>query len=145
MRPVSAPVLAILALCALSPMAASANPVVAQVPVDATFGEEKLEWSGGVPPSYYWKMKLIAQNKRLLLCGVGAHTNAQFRSGNTQVLRAMSLTIDGKATLSDFTFFAKAATRRALDSATANCADAGPLPGRNAKIGFKTGRVSIRP
>lgn len=118
--------------------------VVAQIPVDSSFHAESFSWTSGFK-SYDLRERLIARDGRLLMCGVGAHRSGQYHAGNLAIQRARHLSVNGVKVLEDFTFYNSVNSINDLDTATSNCADAGPVPARNADIQFGSESVSIRP
>ncbi len=120
-----------------------ANDVVTQIPVDEDFVENRISWTSG-HDSYVFRTRLIGQDGMILFCGVGVYLSGQYRSATNKGLRDAELKVNGQTVLRDVRYFAVANSTRALDTATANCASAGPIPQNIDSIDFKLGRLQAR-
>lgn len=134
MRALLCVALGALALHAAGPLAAHQD-ITRQIPVDAGFGDGSLTWPG-LPGGYHFKLRIIAADGRLEICGVGVFTDAYSRSQERSVLRAAKFKMNGRTILEDLSYFARVNRRSDLDRGTANCrATSAAIP--QAEVSFE--------
>lgn len=87
---------------------------------------------------------LKALEGQIALCGVGVVTNSQLNSAVRNALRGGVLRLDGKPTIKNFTYFAKARSVSALDKTKANCKLSGISARKRVDVDIKLGDGTFR-
>lgn len=135
------------AAAAIVALAFAATPVAAQefqVPVDDTFVEGDIRFTGQLGTVYFFEWKLIARGDRLAVCGIGYVRDSRLRETVRGMARGGQITVDGRDYPVDLSFFSRARTRNALSSGTANCrVTQAPLP-RSGGVNMRFGSGTFR-
>lgn len=115
------------------------------VPVTKDFSEMDVKWDGGFGKGYVGRMKILASNGMLIVCGAGAYVNVSNRSQSKTVLKRAKLTMNGQTILKDFTYFTEVASEDAVIGAPAKCkATSASVPKGDAKFGVDYGVRAVR-
>ncbi|MDF1871328.1 hypothetical protein [Vannielia sp.] len=128
---------ALIAVCALGVAgeAAAKNKVTRQIKVDDSFQREEIK--GEEAKGYVIRYKIIAVDGVVELCGAGYSRNAMFKRTAKSVLRGLSLEMNGKKIIRNFTFFNDVRGElSSLDGQLANCASSGKRAVKGARFGF---------
>jgi len=101
--------------------ALAADPKVFTVPVDDSFHENEMKWTGGVGTSYVYRYNLIDREGTLALCGAGYFTSPHSSRQTRSLMRKGTLRINDQVVLKDLSYFSKVKRLEDLDGAQANC------------------------
>ena len=110
---------------AASAVDAKAIEITRQIPVDETFSDissgNKSGFAGGIET----RMKVIAPDGVIELCGAIAYTNPQLRSIYKKILRNTHFKVNDTRVFKGLHYFKDAKRANKLDSAQANCRSTG--------------------
>ena len=125
--------------------AAPAAGELPTVPVTKDFSEMDVSWDGGYGKGYVGRMKILASDGMLIVCGAGAYVNVSNRSQSKTILKRAKLTMNGQTILKDFTYFTEVASEDAVIGAPAKCqATSAAVPKADAKFGVDYGVRAVR-
>ncbi len=112
-----------------------------QRPVDSSFVEHEIRFTGELGVVYTYRWNLSAQGNRLAMCGIGYLRDSRLRNTVRDMARDGELVVDGQTYRVNFSFFSRASSRNALASGTANCiVTQAPLPrSGSAQMRFGSG------
>lgn len=89
--------------------------------VDPGFTTARLDWSGQ-GPGFLLRWKTIGLDDRIGICGAVYYPSNSTRKQSERMLRRSYIEYNNKKIMRDLSFFFVVASRKQLESATANCA-----------------------
>ena len=131
-----------LALGALPAMAQ--NKVSRSVPIDDSFNDADVRWTGATAGGYEAFIGLKNNGGMFEFCGAGVVTNIQLRASVNSMLRGCKLQINGKTVLKNCQYFARARSSNALPKTPANCALTNMKAQKIETIDFQYGDGTFR-
>ena len=131
----------VLAVCATIMLASGANAkqieITRQIPVDETFVDFSAGNSDGFAGGIETRMKIIAPDGVIELCGAIAYTNPQLRNIYKKILRNTYFKVNETPVFKGLHYFNNAKRAKSLGTSKANCRSTGvKVPKGKPEFGF---------
>jgi hypothetical protein len=129
------------AALALSLSGAAASAQEFQVPMDASFSEGSIQFTGEFGHVYYFRWNARPHQGQVAVCGAGYLRDIRLSGTIRDMARNGEVRVGDTVFPVDLSFFTRARTRTALATTPATCRVVGPIPrgATSANIRFGDG------